>query len=502
VTGRAAAAALLVLCAAARAGAQVPADCYRVEEVATPRGIAPEVTAVTVGADGRLYAAFRRGYLYVADPAALDWKRFATGLQTPLGILPVTAREVVVVQLPELTRLVDTDGDGRADLYETLCDSWGMSGNYHEFLYGPLRDPHGNFFLSLGLASGNANPRPPTRGEMTARGRVAAEPKEGRVNKTGHYSPVPYRGFVVKISPDGALTPFASGFRQPNGLAWNAAGDLFATDNQGEWVGTSPLYHVVEGGFYGNPASLNWHPDFKGRDVVDVPVEELARRRRMPAVQFPQNDMAGSVAQPLLDTTAGKFGPYAGQFLVAEWTYPRILRADLEKVGGQYQGACFILVEENGLRAGNNRIALSPDGRSLYTAQTQRIWGSAEGLQKITWTGKVPMDILRMRLAAAGFELTFTKPVDPRTVADPSAYSLVHYYYLYHSQYGSPKTDVTPVKVVSASVSPDGLRVLLTVDKLVAGRVYELRTSGIRGAGGEALATRLAAYTLNQLKQK
>ena len=82
-------------------------------------------------------------------------------------------------------------------------------------------------------------------------------------------------------------------------------------------------------------------PDGSLRKVIKL------RRRKMPAVQFPQNDMAGSVAQPLLDTTDGKFGPYAGQFLVAEWTYPRILRADLEKVGGEYQGSCFILVEGN-----------------------------------------------------------------------------------------------------------------------------------------------------------
>ena len=494
------AASIFALARLTAASAQVTSDCYRVEDVPTPAHIAPEVTAVAFGPDGRLYASFRRGYLYALDLETREWKKFASGFHTPMGILPGRPGEFFIAQLPELTRVVDADGDGRADLYETVCDAWGMSGNYHEFLYGPVRDPQGNFFLSLGLASGGADPRQPTRGALTVRGRTAKEPKEGRVNKTGHYSPVPYRGFVVRIAPDGTLTPFACGFRQPNGLAWNREGDLFATDNQGEWVGTSPLYHVVEGRFYGNPASLNWHPDFAERDVVDVPVEELARRRKMPAVQFPQNDMAGSVAQPLLDGTGGKFGPYAGQFLVAEWTYPRILRADLEKVGGEYQGACFILVEGNGLRSGNNRIAFAPDGRSLYTAQTSRIWGSAEGLQRITWTGKVPMDILRMRLTESGFELTFTKPVERATAADPAAYSLMHYYYLYHAQYGSPKTDVTPVKVTSVTVSDDGLRARLAVEGLVPGRVYELRPSGIRSAEGEALVTRLAAYTVNRLK--
>jgi hypothetical protein len=492
--------AALILALVWRAGAQAPAECYRVEDVALPPGIAPEVGAVAFGADGKLYATFRRGYVYVLDPKTMQWKKFASGLQTPLGILAGKPGEIFIAHLPELTRVVDSDGDGTADIYETICDGWGMSGNYHEFMYGPVRDKEGNFYISLGLSSGGAEPRPPTRGEMTDRGRVAKEPKEGRVNKTGHYSPTPYRGFVVKITPDGKMTPVSWGLRQPNGLGFNAAGDLFATDNQGEWVGTSPLHHVTQGAFHGNPASLNWDPAFKGRDPVDVPVEELAKLRKMPAIQFPQNDMAGSVTQPLLETTGGKFGPYGGQFLVAEWTYPRILRADLEKVGGEYQGSCFILVEGNGLRTGNNRIAMAPDGQSLYVAQTSRIWGSGEGLQRIVWTGRVPMDILHMRLTETGFELTFTKPVDPASAGKPSAYSISHYYYLYHSQYGSPKTDVTPVKVTAVRVSEDGLHVRLDLEKLVPGRVYELHPNGIRGAGGEPLQTRLAAYTLNRLK--
>jgi hypothetical protein len=245
---------------------------------------------------------------------------------------------------------------------------------------------------------------------------------------------------------------------------------------------------------------LNWDPAFAGRDPVNAPVEELARRRKMPAIQFPQNDMAGSVTQPLYDLTKGAFGPYSGQMFVAEWTYPRILRADLEKVGGEWQGASFLFVEGNGLRTGNNRIAFAPDGKSLYVCQTSRIWGSGEGLQRIVWTGETPMDILHMRLTKTGFELTFTRPVDTATAGSPDAYSLTHYYYRYHGQYGSPKTDITPAKVAGVSVSPDGLRVRLEVEGLVPGRVYELRPGSIRGRDGSALTTRLAAYTLNRLK--
>lgn len=481
--------------------AQVPGDSYRVETVPTPPEIAPEVTAVVFTPDGQLAASFRRGYIFLMDPVTSRWRRFASGLQTPLGMLTGKRGEFFVAHLPELTRVADTDGDGVADLYGTIADGWGMSGNYHEFLYGPVRDASGNFYVSLGCASDGAAPRPPVRGELSQRGRVAREQKEGTVYKVGHYSPTPYRGCVVKITPDGKLTPYACGFRQPNGLVLNAEGDLFATDNQGDWVGTSPLHHVTQGAFHGHPASLNWDPAFEGRDPVEASIEELSRRRKMPAIQFPQNDMAGSVAQPLFDTTGGRFGPYAGQLLVAEWTYPRILRVDLEKVAGEYQGACFILIDGNGLRSGNNRMAFSPDGRSLYVAQTSRIWGSSEGLQRVVWSGHVPMDILNMRLTRTGFELTFTKPVDPETAKAPSNYSISHYYYLYHGKYGSPKTDIMPASVTDVTVSSDGRRVTLTVDKLVPGRIYELRPDRVKSADGENLVTRIAAYTLNRLKE-
>jgi len=480
---------------------QVPADAYRVETVATPKGIAPEVTALCFGPDGRLYAAFRRGYIYSLDPKSGRWKKFAEGLHTPLGIIAGDGGEFYVVQVPELTRVADTDGDGEADLYETISDGWGLSGNYHEFIAGPVRDREGNFFITLGLASGGAEPRQPVRGELTVKGRRSATPQEGNVNSVGHYSPVPYRGCAVKVTPAGKLSLFACGFRQPNGLGISPEGELFVADNQGDWVGTSPLHHVTEGAFHGHPASLNWHPDFAGRDPVEIPIAELDRKRKRPAILFPQNDMGGSVAEPLFDLTEGKFGPYAGQMFVAEWTYPRIHRVDLEVVDGEYQGATFPFVYQNGLRMANNRMALSPGGRDLYLAQTSRIWGSIEGLQRITWTGRVPMDILSMKLTTSGFDLTFTKPADPRTASEPSAYSMTHYYYLYHSTYGSPKTDETPVKIEKVELSADGLRARLTVDELIPGRVYDLRPSGIQAADGEPLATTIAAYTLNRRKK-
>ena len=493
------AAGLLVLGGPPSGASQVPGSAYRVETVRGPRDVKAEISAVEFGHDGRLYATFRRGYVYSFDTRTRRWRRFAEGLHTPLGI--ARGRKpgsFLIAQVPELTRVEDTDGDGQADLYETVSDAWGLSGNYHEFIAGPVRGPEGNLYVSLGLASGNADPRPPVRGEMTRRPRVAASPVEGLVNKIGHYSPVPYRGCALQIRPDGSARPFACGFRQPNGIVATPDGEILVADNQGDWVGTSPLHHVTEGAFHGHPASLHWHPEFLGTNPVEAAVDELDRRRKRPAILFPQGDMGGSTAGMAFDPGTGAFGPYHGQLFVAEWTYPRVLRVDLQWVGDTLQGAAFPFVEGNGLRMANNRLAFAPDGRSLYVAQTSRIWGSTEGLQRIVWQGRTAFDILAMKLVRDGFELRFTKAVDPNTASDPGNYSMTRYRYRYHAGYGSPKVGVTPVAVTSARVSADRMAVKLSVPDLVEGWLYDLRPVSVRSSAGEQLATTMAAYTLNR----
>ncbi len=103
----------------------------------------------------------------------------------------------------------------------------------------------------------------------------------------------------------------------------------------------------------------------------------------------------------------------------------------------------------------------------------------------------------------SGFDLVFTKPVDPATAALADDYSLIHYYYRYHGEYGSPKTDVTPVRIEKVSVSEDARRVSLRLsDPLLKDRVYELRPGRrIRSQDGESLVTKLAAYTVNRLRE-
>jgi hypothetical protein len=477
---------------------------YRLETVAVPSGIALEVGGMAFQGDGALMICTRRGEIWRYINAALQaecakpglnraamlkqaavkadtsgrppphvggygdrWELFATGLHEPLGLLTGKSGEVFVVQRSELTRIADTDGDGRADLFETLDQNCGVSASQHAYIFGPVRDQAGNLW--------------------------------GAISGIGISGPGKYFGWSFKVTPKGEFIPVSSGLRSPNGLCMTPDGDLFITDNQGEWVGTSPLHHVSPGAFHGHPASLKWDANFKG-DASKA--EDLAKIRKLPAIQFPYGTMGQSLAEPVIDTTGGKFGPFAGQMFVADESKCIVVRVALEKVAGEWQGAC--LPFRSGFQGGNNRAAFAPDG-SLYLGQTDRGWGSTGGksfgLQRLAWTGEVPFEIETMKLTADGFDVRFTRPVDKSAAATPANWSLSHYHYLYRQAYGSPQQDITPVKVTTATVSTDGRTVRLKLPELRAGKIYELHHANLRAADGTSPLHTSAYYTLNRVRR-
>src|SRR4029077_7296612 len=92
------------------------------------------------------------------------------------------------------------------------------------------------------------------------------------------------------------------------------------------------------------------------------------------------------------------------------------------------------------------------DHGTMFVGGTNRGWGSRGpkpgSLDRVVWTGKVPFEIQEMRAKPDGFELTFTKPVDPKTASDINSYKLETYAYIYQAQYGSPEVDQTHPSIV------------------------------------------------------
>jgi hypothetical protein len=384
-----------------------------------------------------------------------------------------------VTQRSDVSRLRDADGDGLADEFEIVGDGWEISGDYHEYAFGSKFDKQGRIWVVLCLT-----------GSFT--------------------SEVPYRGWCLRVTPDGQTIPTAYGLRSPGGIAFNAAGDVFYTDNQGPWNGTCALKQLIPGKFVGHPGGNRWFQQaepFQGKEPVQPKsdsrqlVEAAAHPDLIPsAVMFPYNKMGQSASGIACDLTGGKFGPFEEQLFIGDQTHSTIMRVDLEVVGGRYQGACFPF--RAGFQSGVVGVEMAPSG-ALFVGGTNRGWGSRGvrdfSVERLEWTGKMPFEIRTMRALPHGFRLTFTKPVDQQSAGDVASYQLQTYTYIYREQYGSPEVDHTQPTLRSAKVSPDGLSVDLDVDGLQLGHVHELHAAGVRNAAGEALLHDAAYYTLNKL---
>lgn len=462
-------------------------DYYEVETIPTPAGLVAETGALAFLPDGRLAACFHRGEVMLYSPKTKQWRVFAEGLHDPLGVIAISNRELLVMQRPELTRITDTNGDGVADKYETVSDQFGMTGNYHEFAFGPIRDTKGNLYISLNAASNGAGIRQKLRGQYDSLGR------QGRM-----YSCVPYRGWVMQITPSGKTIPYAMGFRSPDGICFDAEGRMLVTDNQGDWLGTSKLYVVKPGNFYGHVSSLVWKDGFPDVDPTKLPVRTLDSMRTRESVAFPHNRMAHSPTQPVVDNTNGRFGPFANQTFVGDMDYPHLLRVLLEEVDGQTQGACIPFFAKAGMRIGNHRLAFGPDG-SLYLGQTDHGWVGARGIQRIRYKGGQFLDITAMHLTPTGFDLTFTMPLTETDAIKVANYACRRYQYKYHADYGSPETNTAKVPVQSARLSADRRTVSLSLGDLQEGFVYELTMGNLTGEANKALVNKQICYTLNKL---
>src|SRR5262245_50754039 len=115
-------------------------DYYRLESLPIPAQAYLEAGALEFMPDGKLAAATRRGEIWMfSNPAgeleAIKATRYAHGLHEVLGLAQRNGW-LYCVQRCELTRIKDADGDGRAELFETVSDGWEITGDYHEYAFG------------------------------------------------------------------------------------------------------------------------------------------------------------------------------------------------------------------------------------------------------------------------------------------------------------------------------------------------------------------------------
>jgi hypothetical protein len=463
-----------------------------------PDGLTLEVSGIAVLDEHRVAVAIRKGEVWILNgvyedpPSNVTYHRFATALHEPLGLL-FHNDSLYTVQRTELTRLRDTDGNDEADEYLTVAKGWGVTGHYHEYAYGPKLDRDGNLWVTLNIGLG-------LKGE---------ELKSTIHEPTLNYRQGLWRGWGMKVTPSGELLPVCAGMRSPSGIGANAVGDMFYTDQQGNWVGTNTLHHMRDGVFFHHAealASMNQPGStIHGVKIVPdgVPFPDAMKSFPQlvpPAVWFPYKKMGQSTTDIMLDASDGKFGPFAGQLFVGEFTQAGMSRVFLEKIDDEYQGACFPF--RSGFASAVLRMAQGTDG-SMFVGLTNRGWSSlgtaSYGLQRLVWTGKVPFEIKEMKAQPDGFELVFTKPVDKKSAADPASYTMNSYTYLYQSSYGSDEIQKQDLEITMAIVADDGLSVRLQINGLRELFVHELAAVGVRSLDGEPLLHPFAYYTLNRI---
>ncbi len=54
---------------------------------------------------------------------------------------------------------------------------------------------------------------------------------------------VKWRGWMMRVTPDGKVIPHAAGMRSPAGFGLNDAGDVFFAENQGDWISSGKITH-------------------------------------------------------------------------------------------------------------------------------------------------------------------------------------------------------------------------------------------------------------------
>src|SRR5262245_37002473 len=137
-------------------------EYYKLVSLEPPAGEVLEPGAIEVMPDGKMAIGTRRGEIWLIDHYDNDEKyakftRFAHGLHEVLGLAQKDGW-LYVTQRPDVTRIKDTNGDGKADVFEVVTDGWEISGDYHEYAFGSRFDKSGNIWIALCLTgSFNSN---------------------------------------------------------------------------------------------------------------------------------------------------------------------------------------------------------------------------------------------------------------------------------------------------------------------------------------------------------
>ncbi|MEX0715203.1 MAG: PVC-type heme-binding CxxCH protein, partial [Planctomycetaceae bacterium] len=319
--------------------------------------LAHDVHAMTVDSLGRVVVS-GPGYVRIlidedGDGRADSFRQFADGPRSGAQGMHFHGRDLLCTGDDGLLRYRDADGDDRAD------------GPPHVFLKIGAGTEHGAHAIRRGpdgwwyLLAGNM------AGVTAAYARLPSSPVKR-----------PHAGALLRLKPD--LTGgevFAHGFRNPYDFDFDAAGDIFTYDSDGErdvslpWYRPTRVFHVLPG------ADAGWvtHSWKRPDDHPDMPPTVASTGRGSPTGvvcyrhrQFPEK--------------------YRGALFVLDWTFGRVLALPTRPEGGTWTGEpeAFVTGKDQ-FGFAPTAAVVAPDGSLLISVGGR---GTRGGVYRVTWGAK------------------------------------------------------------------------------------------------------------------
>lgn len=407
-------------------------------------------TGVGITLDGDVWMI--RGLQEAHGP--VKWRRFASGLHEPMTCA-IRDGEIFVFDRNGIWRLRDTNGDGEADVHELFSNAFAQTADMREFPSTLRLAPGGEFVIAKGGQ------------EATTIGK--------------------HNGSVLRISADGKkATVLGYGFRQPSIGVNLRTGLVTSSDQEGQYVPSTPLHIVRDHQFHG------FLSDKLPKEKYPAPIAE-------PLTWMPHAVNSSAMSQVWLFDA--QMGPLNDSMVQICFNKPELLRVIMNERTSRPQAAVVSITSDFDFPPLNGSV--NPSDGQLYLAGFQVIgWGNTldtlAGLCRVRYTGApslLPREIVPMD---KGVLLRFDVALDAKKAADPASYSLGSWGYKRAYTYGSAQykadgtTGIDWLTPSSAYVSKDGRSVFVGVPGMKPVMQFRIGWS-LASADGAAMAEN--AYT-------
>ncbi|MCB1278318.1 cytochrome c [Prosthecobacter sp.] len=393
------------------------------------------------------------------DLEKVTWKRFASGLHEPMSIvaqpamlartdvesIPKVPLQVFVFDRNGIWKLVDTNGDKECDRYEMFCNLFAQTAETREFPNSMKLGPKGELYISKGGQEGTT------------------------IGK--------HNGTVIKVAADGkSFEVIGYGLRQPFIGVNEKTGLVTASDQQGNYVPSTPLHIISDHHFYGHLPTI-------------APKEKYPETITEPLTWIPHPVNPSGVTQTwLLDA---KMGPVNDELIHIGYNRPELFRVLINTRFERPQAAVTSFSRDFDFPTLNAKV--NPADGQLYVVGFQ-VWGTVvkkiSGLARVRYTGGERVLLKEVTPTDKGLLLRFNAKLDPTLATNPDSYNAERWNYRRTPDYGSPhlkldgSTGQEWMTASSAYLSEDGKSVLVGFPDMKAG-VHQMRIGwGLKGADG------------------